>query len=168
MRRRARERSSVYLIFLNFCIISLLHLFSKVFLFGERAQLQSPRCSVILPPTELACNTHPPPHIFSWVAKCPCARTGSAGKHACAQASLCVSVVRDSEGDGRVTPAHMRVCAPGLRSWVRVSTHSYPGGRAGGYPQVRRPWGPARDRDAGTRCLGTCVYPYAAETRVLG
>ena len=86
----------------------------------------------------------------------------------CLAPLICVSVVRDSEGDGRVTPAHMRVCAPGLRSWVRVSTHSYPGGGAGGYPQVRRPWGPARGRDAGTRCLGTCVYPYAAETRVLG
>lgn len=126
--------NAVQFIFLfNFCSISLLHLFSKMFLFGERAQLQSPRCSAILPPTEPACNTHPPP-IFSWIAKCPCARRGSAGKHACAQTSLCVSVVRDTEGDGHVTPSHMRVCAPGLRSWVRVFTHSYPGGGAGGYP----------------------------------
>lgn len=61
--RRAQTRLgtqfSLFDFLFNFCIISLLHLFSRCFYLG-RAQLRSPRCGAILPPTEPACNTQPP------------------------------------------------------------------------------------------------------------
>ena len=160
--------NAVQFIFLfNFCSISLLHLFSKMFLFGERAQLQSPRCSAILPPTEPACNMHPPP-FFPGLQNAPVRAGGAQGNtRVRKRVSACpwsVTLRAMAMSHPLTCESAHPDCAPGSE-FSRTPT---PGAGLADTPQVRRPWRPARGRDAGTRCLGTCVYPYAAETRVLG
>lgn len=90
----------------------------------------------------------------------------------CTETCVCTGGARvcaAPEGDGRVKPVHTRESAhPARAPGSEFPRHASPGGGAGGSPKVRGASGPARRRDAGTLSPGTCVYPYAAETRVPG
>lgn len=147
-----RPGSRFIIIIIIICIISAFFgLLSEGFLFRGRAQLQLPGCNASLPAPSTLANMPP---ALSLGYEVPLYRTGSARRHACAQAGLCVCVPCGTGGDCQVISAHTQdgTAGAGLLGPNFPARLPTTGAELTSALTVRRVWGPVRGQDTGTRC----------------